>query len=83
MSYNAFEDDEIRRQYEQMLARQTWGHPERVGQLGGAILEARRRTSVHGGILSREEMIGVLKERTLESAKQEYKQLLMKLIARH
>ncbi len=83
MSGSAFDLDDDRRAYESMLARNAWGKPGAEWLLGEAVLEARRRTGVHGGILSREEWISKLERPTNEAAKREYKRLLMKLITGH
>jgi hypothetical protein len=82
MSSNQFENDADRRAYEALLARQAWGHPERVEGLGEAVLDARRRAGAHGGVLTGREMIDMLREPTAERARELYRQALIKLLTR-
>ena len=83
MSSNQYEVDADRLAYERLLQRNAWGRDGGVvSELVDAIQQARERTSQHGAILSREEMIERLQKPTEARAREMYRQALMKLVTR-
>lgn len=79
---NQLENDADRRAYEALLARNAWGKTNVEAELGAAVLEARRRTGVHGGILEARELVERLREPTAIRARELYRQMIMKLITK-